>query len=421
MSEKRVVITGMGALSCVGKDVASFWDSIVHGRCGLGPVTRFDTTGYRTKIAGEIKDFDFSGYVPPKEVRRIDLFSQYAIVAADEAMKDANLPMDLLSEDSTVNPERVGVLVSSGIGALGTLEEQHKVLMERGPTKVTPFMIPKMIIDMSAGNISMRYRAQGPNMSVVTACATSSHCIGEAMWMIKRGDADVMIAGGCEATIVPMGFAGFCAMQAMSENNDEPQKASRPFDAKRDGFVMAEGAGILILEEYEHAVKRGATIYAELVGYGATGDAFHITSPAPDGNGAARAFKMAMGHAGIGPKEMGEKGYINAHGTSTSLNDKYETIAIKSALGDEAYKVSVSSTKGTTGHALGATGALETIACIQALRTSTIPPTINYENPDPDCDLDITPNVAKERDIMYAANINLGFGGHNSVLILKKV
>lgn len=420
MNEKRVVITGMGALSCVGNDVSSFWDAIIQGRCGIGPVTYFDTTDYRTQIAGELKNFDFTGYVPPKDVRRIDRFCQYAVVAGDEAMKMAGLPMDFLAEDSTVNPDRVGVVVSSGIGALATLEEQHRILEARGPGKVTPFMIPKMIIDMASGSLSMRYHARGPNMSIVTACATSGHSIGEAMWMIKRGDADIMITGGCEATISPMGFAGFCAMQAMSARNDDPLHASRPFDLNRDGFVMSEGSGIVILEEYEHAVKRGAKIYAELIGYGATGDAYHITSPAPGGEGAARAFKMAMSHAGIQPKDFGDHGYVNAHGTSTSLNDKYETAAIKAALGEEAYKTSVSSTKGTTGHVLGATGALETIICTMALCEGIIPPTINYETPDPDCDLDITPNVAKKRDIQYAANINLGFGGHNSVLILKK-
>lgn len=416
MSEKRVVVTGTGVISCVGKSTPDYWDALVHGRSGIGPVTRFDISGYRTKIAGEVKDFDFSPYVPVKEVKRTDLFCQYAIAAADEAMRQAGLPMDLNAEGSSVDSTRVGVIVSSGIGALTTMEEQHKVLLERGPAKISPFLIPKMIIDMASGLISIRYGAKGPNFAVVSACATSTHSIGESFWTIKRGDADIMIAGGTEASIVPLGFAGFGALQALSENNDNPQTASRPFDKTRDGFVMSEGAGVLILEEYEHAKKRGANILAEIIGYGATGDAYHITAPTPDGP--ARAILVAMGHAKINPEQID---YINAHGTSTPLNDKNETEAFKLALGDHARKVSISSTKGTTGHGLGATGALETIACIQVLNTGIIPPTINYVNPDPDCDLDITPNTARERRCEIVLNDNLGFGGHNAVLILKKV
>lgn len=418
MSERRVVITGTGVISCVGNNMPTFWDALVHGRSGIGPVTRFDVSAYRAQIAGEVKNFDFSPYVPVKEIKRMDLFCQYAIAAADEAVAQAGLPRDLTATDSNVNPERVGVIVSSGIGALTTMEEQHRILIERGPSKVSPFLIPKMIIDMASGLVSIRYRAQGPNFAVVSACSTSTHSIGESYWIIKRGDADVMIAGGTEASIVPLGFAGFGALQALSERNDDPTGASRPFDKTRDGFVMSEGAGVIVLEEYEHAKKRGANILAEIIGYGATGDAYHITSPAPGGEGSARAIRMAMGHAKINPDQID---YINAHGTSTQLNDKCETFALKAALGDAAYKASISSTKSTMGHGLGAAGALETIVCARVLQTGIIPPTINYVNPDPECDLDITPNVAKERQCNIAVNTNLGFGGHNAVLILKKV
>lgn len=416
MNERRVVITGRGALSCVGKDVASFWDSLVNGRCGLGKVTRFDVSAYRTQIAGEIKDFDPSEYISFKEAKRLDLFCQLAVCAAIQAIKDAGLPANF--QDSSIDPARVGVLVSSGIGGLNTLTEQIRTLTDRGPGRVSPLLIPMMIGDLASGNISIICGAKGPNMGLVTACATGTHSIGEAMWMIKRGDADIMLAGGAEASVSEIGMAGFSAMKAMSQRNDDPMHASRPFDADRDGFVMSEGAGVLILEDYEHAKKRGANILAELVGYGATGDGYHITSPHPEGEGAARAIQMALGHAGLNPEDID---YINAHGTSTSLNDKYETLAIKKAFGDYAYKVSVSSTKGTMGHSLGAAGALESIVCIETIRNKTIAPTINYETPDPDCDLDITPNIAKEKDVRTAVNINLGFGGHNGALIFKAI
>ena len=310
------------------------------------------------------------------------------------------------------------MLVSSGIGGLNTLTEQIRTLTEKGPGRVSPLLIPMMIGDLASGNISIFCGAKGPNMGLVTACATGTHSIGEAMWMIKRGDADIMLAGGAEASISEIGMAGFSSMKAMSQRNDDPLHASRPFDANRDGFVMSEGAGVLVLEDYEHAKKRGANILAELVGYGATGDSYHITSPHPEGEGAARAIQMALGHAGLNPEDID---YINAHGTSTSLNDKYETLAIKKAFGDHAYKLSVSSTKGTMGHSLGAAGALESIVCIETIRNKTIAPTINYETPDPDCDLDITPNVAKEKNVRTAVNINLGFGGHNGALIFKEV
>jgi 3-oxoacyl-[acyl-carrier-protein] synthase II len=415
MNERRIVITGTGIVSCVGNSVGDFWDALVNGRCGLGKLTRFDTTEYRTQIGGEIKNFDISKYMPVKDAKRLDLFCQYAVAAADEAMLQAGLPMQL--DGSGIDRTRVGVLVSSGIGGLEILTEQNTILDARGPSRVSPLLIPMMIIDMASGNLSMRYGAQGPNVGIVSACATGCHSIGEAAWMIKRNDADIMIAGGTEASIVKLGFAGFCSMKAMSQRNDDPLHASRPFDADRDGFVMSEGAGVMILEELEHAKKRGANIIAEIVGYGATGDAYHITSPDPDGMGAARAIKMALGHAGVRAEEVD---YINAHGTSTPLNDKFETKAIKAALGDHAYKVSVSSTKGTTGHSLGAAGGLESIACVKAIQTGIIPPTINYVTPDPDCDLDITPNTAKEKNVRVAVNINLGFGGHNGALVFKR-
>ena len=422
MKDRRVVVTGYGALSCVGNNVADFWDSLVNGRCGLGPITRFDASEYRTRIAGEIKNFDITSVMSFKEAKRMDLFCQYAMYAAAEALKTAGLPADLRSEDSPVDSTRAGVLVSSGIGGLGTLCEQAIAHYERGPGRVSPLLVPMMISDIASGNISISCGAGGPNLGIQTACATGCHSIGESFWMIKRDDADIMICGGAEASVVPISVvpisvAGFCSMKAMSQRNDDPLHASRPFDLNRDGFVMSEGAGVLILEELEHAKRRGATILAEVVGYGATGDGYHITSPAPDGDGGARAMQMALRHAGIKPEEID---YINAHGTSTELNDKFETMAIKKVFGDYAYKVAVSSTKGTTGHALGAAGGLESIACIKTIETGIIAPTINYETPDPLCDLDITPNQAVKRDVRYALNTNLGFGGHNGVVIYKR-
>lgn len=415
MSERRVVVTGVGALSCVGNTVQEFWDAIVAGRCGIGPVTKFDTSEYRTRIAGEIKNLDITKYLNFKDAKRLDPFCQYAVVAAIEALASAGLPEDMRETGLDLN--RVGVLVSSGIGGLITLSEQHKLMLERGPNKVSPLLIPMMIGDEASGNISVRTGAKGPNMGIVTACSTGCHSIGEAFWMIKRDDADMMICGGAEGSIVEIGFAGFCAEKAMSQRNDDPLHACRPFDRNRDGFVMSEGAGVLIIEELEHAKKRGANILAEIAGYGATGDAYHITSPHPEGDGAARAIKMALGHAGINPEQVD---YINAHGTSTELNDKFETLAIKAALGDHAKKVWVSSTKGVTGHGLGAAGGFESIVCIKALQTGVIPPTINYETPDPECDLDYVPNVAREKQIEVAVNTNLGFGGHNGAIAFKK-
>ncbi len=409
---RRVVVTGTGILSCLGNNVKDFWQALINGECGLDHITKIDLTDYRTKIGGEVKNFDISQYMPLKEAKRLDPFCQYAVAAADEAMKQAGLmPME------GIDPTRVGVLVSSGIGGLQTFYEQTASLLERGPGRTSPLLIPMMIGDMASGALSIRYGAKGPNMGLVTACATGTHSIGESFWMIKRGDADIMITGGTEAGINQIGYAGFCAMKAMSQRNDDPKHASRPFDADRDGFVMSEGAGVLVLEDLEHALRRGANILAEIVGYGATGDAYHITSPDPEGMGAARGIMIAMKHAGINPEDVD---YINAHGTSTELNDKYETKAIKAAMGSQAYKISISSTKGATGHGLGAAGGFESIICIQAIRNGIIPATINYVTPDPECDLDITPNTAKEKPVKIAINTNLGFGGHNGAVIFKR-
>lgn len=417
MNSRRVVVTGIGAVSSIGNSVDAMWESLLAGKSGIGPVTKFDASAYRTRIAGEVRDLDVSKYMTEKEARRLDDFCLYAIAAGDEAMKDAGLGIDL-RDGSLADPNRVGVCVGSGIGGMRTMEEQCMKLLQQGPSKVSPFLIPMMIIDMASGSLSIRYGAKGPNHAVVSACSTASHSIGESYWMVKRGDADIMITGGAEASVSRLGFAGFCSMKALSQRNDEPTKASRPFDKDRDGFVMSEGAGILILEEYEHAKARGAKIYAEVVGYGATGDAYHITSPAPGGEGGARALTMALKNAGLNPEDVD---YINAHGTSTSLNDKFETAAIKTAFGEYAYKLAMSSTKGCMGHSLGAAGGLETIVCIKTLQTGVIPPTINYETPDPECDLDCTPNTPRERKVDVALNTNLGFGGHNAVIIVKKI
>ncbi len=417
MNSRRVVVTGIGAISSVGNSVDAMWESLLAGKSGIGPVTKFDAADYRTRIAGEIKDLNVSNYMTEKEARRLDDFCLYAIAAGDEAMKDAGLGLDL-RDGSVADPNRVGVCVGSGIGGMRTMEEQCMKLLQQGPSKVSPFLIPMMIIDMASGSLSMRYGAKGPNHAVVSACSTASHSIGESYWMVKRGDADLMITGGAEASVSRLGFAGFCSMKALSQRNDDPTRASRPFDKDRDGFVMSEGAGILILEEYEHAKARGAKIYAEIVGYGATGDAYHITSPAPGGEGGARALTMALKNAGLNPEDVD---YINAHGTSTSLNDKFETAAIKTAFGDHAYKLAMSSTKGCMGHSLGAAGGLETIVCLKTIQTGVIPPTINYTTPDPECDLDCTPNTPRERTVNVALNTNLGFGGHNGVIIVKKV
>jgi len=413
--ERRVVVTGYGALSCVGNNVAELWDSVVNGRCGIGPITHFDPSRCRCQIGGEVKGIDVEALIGYKETKRLDDYSRFAIWAADEAFRSAGLPIDL--REGPIDPTRVGITVSSGVGGLTTTCIQHENFVKNGPARLLPLTIPMLIANMAAGNLAIRHGAKGPNMGYVTACATGSHSIGEAMWMIQRDDADIMIAGGSEATLIEFAVGGFCSMRALSLRNDDPLHASRPFDRDRDGFVMSEGAGVLVLEELEHAKRRGANILAEVIGYGATCDAYHITSPAPGGEGGARAIQMALRHAGIAADEID---YINAHGTSTVLNDKFETAAIKTALGDAARKVAISSTKGCTGHALGAAGGLESIICIKAIETGIIPPTINYENPDPECDLDVTPNVARERKVKVALNSNLGFGGHNAVLIFRK-
>jgi 3-oxoacyl-[acyl-carrier-protein] synthase II len=413
---RRVVVTGYGAVSCAGNSVAELWSSMVEGRCGLGPVTKFDTTEYRTKIAGEVRNFDITKYMSAKDAKRLDMFCQYAIAAGDEAMLSAGLSQDPAIRG--IDDSRFGVLVSTGIGGLIVIADQQDTLRTRGPGRISPLAIPMMIGDSAPGCLSIRYGAKGPNFSLMSACATGCHSIGEAWWMIRRNDADVMLAGGTEESVMEICLAGFSAMKAMSQRNDDPLHASRPFDLNRDGFVASEGSGVLVLEELEHAKRRGAKILAEVVGYGATGDAFHITSPDPEGRGDAKAIRVAMDHAGIKPEDID---YINAHGTSTHLNDLYETKAIKLALGEAAAKkVSVSSTKGVTGHALGAAGGLECIACVKAIENGIVPPTINYETPDPECDLDVTPNVAVKRDIRYAINNNLGFGGHNAAVIFKR-
>ena len=412
--DRRVVITGMGVISCVGNNIAEYWDSLINGKSGIDRVTYFDPTGYRTQIAGQVKGFNIEKYMPLKEARRLDPFCQFAVGAADEAMESAGLPKDI---SSVINPERVGVLIGSGIGGIQSLEAQTHLLKEKGPDRISPFLIPMMIADLASGNVSIRYGAKGPNMAIVTACASSTHSIGEAFWIIKRNDADIMITGGAEAGITPISFAGFCSMKAMSTNNADPKKASRPFDTNRDGFIMSEGSGVLILEELEYAKKRGANILAELVGYGASGDAHHITAPAEGGTGAAQSVRVALNHAKI---SLDGITYINAHGTSTPLNDKLETLAYKSVFKENAYKIHISSIKGTIGHNLGAAGAIETICCVKSIKEGIIPPTINYETPDPECDLDYTPNEAVKVDVETALNMNLGFGGHNATLILKK-
>ncbi len=406
----RVVITGVGVISPVGNDIPTFWNNVTTGVSGIDTVTAFDTSEYSTRIAGEVKNFNPEDYIDRKEVRRMDRFVHFAIAASKQAVSNANLDIE------KTNANRVGVYIGSGIGGLITLEENHKTLLEKGPRRVSPFMIPMMIANMASGLVSIHTGAKGPNSAAVSACATGTHSIGDATEIIRRGHADVMIAGGSEATISPLAFAGFGNMKALSTNNDEPQKASRPFDLNRDGFVMGEGAGVVILESLEHAQKRGANIIAEVVGYGMSGDAYHLTAPAPEGEGAARAMAEALRDAGLDPTEIN---YINAHGTSTDYNDKFETMAIKSVFGDHAYKLAVSSTKSMTGHLLGAAGGVEAVICALAIRDGIIPPTINYETPDPECDLDYVPNEARKQPVRVTMSNSLGFGGHNASLIIK--
>jgi 3-oxoacyl-[acyl-carrier-protein] synthase II len=412
MSERRVVITGLGVVTPLGSELQEFWQNLLAGKSGITPVTRFDTTAFDCRIGGEVKNFNPEAFMPAKETRRTDRFVQFGVAAARKAVADAHLEMD--KEDAN----RVGVLIGSGIGGMETIEEQATVLFKKGPQRVSPFMIPMLIVNMASGYVSMLLGAKGPNLAVVSACATATHALGEAARAIMYNDADVMIAGGSEAAITQIGYAGFCAMRAMSTRNDAPEKASRPFDAQRDGFVMGEGAGVCILESLEHARHRHAHIYCEIAGYGITGDAYHMSAPAPEGEGAARAMKMALGHAKLNVEQIN---YINAHGTSTPVGDKCETQAIKSVFGEHAKKLAVSSTKSMTGHLLGAAGAVETAVCALAIKHNIVPPTINFENPDPDCDLDYVPNKAREMIVSACVNNSLGFGGHNATLIVKRV
>jgi len=408
---RRVVITGIGALTPVGNTAEEFWASLTQGRSGIGPITKFDATGYPTRIAGEIRNFDEARYIDKKEARRLDPYLKYAIATSAMAVEDAAL------DTAKVEGTRFGVLIGSGIGGITTLLDGEEVRKTKGFDRVSPFVVPMLIVNMAPGLVSMRFGAKGPNTSVVTACASGNHAIGDAARLIERGDADVMIAGGAEAIIVPITIAGFCSMKAMSTRNDEPEKASRPFDAARDGFVCGEGAGILILESLEHAVRRDARIYAEVVGYGMTADAHHMTAPDPEGDGATRAMQLALDDAAIAPSAIG---YINAHGTSTPYNDKFETIAIKRVFGDDARRLAVSSTKSMTGHLLGAAGGIEAVATVLALHHGLLPPTINYETPDPECDLDYVPNQARKVDIEYAMSNAFGFGGTNATLAFRK-
>ena len=408
---RRVVITGVGALTPVGNTAEEFWASLQQGRSGIGPITKFDATGYPTRIAGEIRNFDEAKYIDKKESRRLDPYLKYAIATSAMAVEDAAL------DPAKVDATRFGVLIGSGIGGITTLIEGEDVRKTKGFDRVSPFVIPMLIVNMAPGLVSMRFGAKGPNTSIVTACASGNHAIGDAARLIERGDADVMIAGGAEAIIVPLTIAGFCSMKAMSTRNDEPEKASRPFDAARDGFVCGEGAGIVILEALEHAVRRDARIYAEVVGYGMTADAHHMTAPDPEGDGATRAMQLALNDAGIAPSAIG---YINAHGTSTPYNDKFETIAIKRVFGDDARRLAVSSTKSMTGHLLGAAGGIEAVATVLALHHGLLPPTINYETPDPECDLDYVPNQARKVDVEYAMSNAFGFGGTNATLAFRR-
>ena len=408
---RRVVITGLGMVSPLGIGVEKTWQALVQGKSGVIRITKFDPTGFDTQIAAEVKDFVPENFMEKKEIKRMDIFIQYAMASAMMAMEDAQLPI------TPQNADRVGVVVGAGLGGLTTIEFFHKILMEKGPGRISPFFIPALIVNEAPGQISIRFGAKGPNYSVVTACATGNHNIGDAWRMIQQGDADAIIAGGVEATITPLAVSGFNAMKALSTRNHEPEKASRPFDKDRDGFVMGEGCGIIILEEMNSALDRGAKIYAEIIGYGLNGDAYHITAPAPDGEGAARCMAMALKSAGISPEEVD---YINAHGTSTDYNDLYETMAIKAVFKEHAKKLAVSSTKSMTGHLLGGAGGVEAIFTVLTIHRGVIPPTINYDTPDPECDLDYVPNVARMADVRVALSNSFGFGGTNAVLIFKK-
>jgi len=408
----QVVVTGMGVVSPIGIGVEEFSKSLFLGKNGVGKITHFDPSPYRSRMAGEVKNFDPYSYLPPKEVKRMDRFTQLGMVAAEEAIRQA----EITDEDN--DSGTIGVLVGSGVGGLRTIEREQTTLLEKGPQRVSPFLVPMLITDSTSALIAIKYGFYGPNFSVSTACATGNHSIGEAFKIIQRGDAEIMIAGGTEAAITPLGLAGFCAMRALSTRNEHPEKASRPFDKERDGFVMGEGAGVVVLEELEQARKRGVSMWGEIIGFGMSEDAYHITQPVSDGRGIRQAMNKALEDAKISP---GEVDYINAHGTSTLSNDKVETQAIKDVFGRKAYQIPVSSTKSITGHLLGATGGVELIACLLALREGILPPTINYENPDPECDLDYVPNKAREVKIKIVMSNSMGFGGHNAVLVVKKL
>lgn len=411
MTKRRVVVTGIGVLTPVGNSLEDFWSGILAGKNGAGKITKFDTTEFATKIACEVKDFDVSKYIDKKAARRMDLYTQYGMAASIMAVEDAEINLE------ETDLEKFGVIYGSGIGGMNTFEDQHTAYMEKGPKRISPFFVPMMISDIAAGQISMQYGLKGPNYATVSACATGAHAIGDAFMHIQRGSADLMLCGGSEAAITPMSIGGFNSAKALTTRNDEPEKASRPFDSGRDGFLMGEGGATIMLEEMEHAKKRGAKIYAELVGMGFSGDAHHLTAPAPEGEGAQRAMKEAIRDAGIAPEQID---YINAHGTSTPLNDLNETKAIKAVFGDHAYKLNISSTKSMTGHLLGAAGAVEAVATIMALKDGKIPPTINYEEPDAELDLNYTPNNCVEKDLKYAISNVFGFGGHNASLLFKK-
>ena len=410
--ERRVVITGLGAITPLGNNVEEFWKGIKEGKCGIDQITKFDTTNFKVKLAAEVKEYNPEDYFERREAKRLDLFSQYAMIASREAWKDSGL------DKEKENMERVGIIIGSGIGGIETIEIENQKCNEKGPDRVSPMYIPMGILNMATGNVAIDIGAKGESMAMVTACASGTHCIGESFRMIKHGYQDVVLAGGTEAGITPLSIAGFTNIKALTKEEDKT-RASIPFDKERSGFVMGEGAGVLVLEEYEHAKKRGAKIYAEIVGYGATSDAYHITSPAPGGEGGARAMKIAMEEGNVKPEEIT---YINAHGTSTHLNDSCETQAIKTALGEEnAKKVMVSSTKGHTGHLLGAAGGVEAIVCSKAIKEGFVPATINYKVPDEECDLDVVPNTGRNIEIKYAMSNSLGFGGHNSSILLKKI
>ncbi len=411
-TDRRVVITGLGVVTPIGHQLDVFWNNLIAGQCGIDRITAFDTTPFDTQIAGEVKNFDPTPAFPsPKEIRRTDRYSQFGIYAGYQALLDSGLELD------KENRDEIGVIIGSGIGGLQTTIEQHKILLERGPGRLSPFMIPMLISNMASGLFSMYNNLRGPNFATCSACATANHAIGEAWRAIKMGDAQVMFAGGAEAAVVSVGIGGFCAMRAMSTRNDDPKHASRPFDKDRDGFVMGEGAGVVVLEELEHAKKRGAKIYCEVTGYGNTADAYHLTSPAPEGEGAARCMKMALRTGGL---NIGDISYINAHGTSTPQGDVCETQAIKTVFGEHAKKLAVSSTKGATGHMLGAAGAVEMTVCALAIKHGVVPPTINYQTPDPECDLDYVPNTAREMTVNAIVNNSFGFGGHNATIAAKK-